>query len=355
MRKVTTINLNGRAYQLEDQGYEKLQTYLHRAETALANDPDKTEVLADIEQAIADKCDRVLKAGKNVVTTQQITTILTEMGEVESDGSTSKDDHEHTDGPSGTKRLFVIREGAMFLGVCRGLGAYFGVDPTIIRIAFVLLTIFTSGIWIVIYLLLGLFLPKVKNENDLAEAYGAPMTAQAIAERARERATDPEMLQNVSAMLMKILRIIARIARVVFAIIFGILTAAWLVTLWQLIFGRLQFYDQLQILNGWRVFLGITAAYLIVALPILVVSRLSDRFAENRGQSRVSNATEGSLSALWGISWVVLVILGVSYAQNFREYANTHQGWIDIGGSHLCADAALCNPDGQLRHYRYQD
>ena len=32
MKKVVTINLNGRAYQVEEAGYEELQVYLSKAE-----------------------------------------------------------------------------------------------------------------------------------------------------------------------------------------------------------------------------------------------------------------------------------------------------------------------------------
>ena len=56
MRKVTTINLNNNAYQIDEDGYEALRAYLDTAARALANNPDREEILSDLEQAIADKC-----------------------------------------------------------------------------------------------------------------------------------------------------------------------------------------------------------------------------------------------------------------------------------------------------------
>jgi phage shock protein C len=50
-----------------------------------------------------------------------------------------------------TKRLYRIRDGRVVAGVCAGLAAYFGVDPTLVRLAFVLLTIF-GGLGILLYL-----------------------------------------------------------------------------------------------------------------------------------------------------------------------------------------------------------
>ena len=56
MNKVTTIHLRGKAYQIEEAGFAALRTYLDQAAEKLANDPDKDEIIADLEQAIAEKC-----------------------------------------------------------------------------------------------------------------------------------------------------------------------------------------------------------------------------------------------------------------------------------------------------------
>ena len=52
MNKVTTVNLNGRAYQVEEQAYEQLRAYLDEAARLIADDPDCREIMADLEQAI---------------------------------------------------------------------------------------------------------------------------------------------------------------------------------------------------------------------------------------------------------------------------------------------------------------
>jgi phage shock protein C len=38
----------------------------------------------------------------------------------------------------GYKQLYRSREGRMIGGVCAGLGEYFGIDPTLVRLGFVL-------------------------------------------------------------------------------------------------------------------------------------------------------------------------------------------------------------------------
>jgi phage shock protein PspC (stress-responsive transcriptional regulator) len=56
------------------------------------------------------------------------------------------------------KRLMRSNEGRMIAGVCTGLGRYFDVDPTIIRVIFVLLGLFAAG-GVLLYLILWLIMP----------------------------------------------------------------------------------------------------------------------------------------------------------------------------------------------------
>lgn len=60
--------------------------------------------------------------------------------------------------PAG-KRLTRSREDKMLGGVCGGLGRYFGVDPTWVRIAFVV-SILLPGPQVLLYLLLWLVIPQ---------------------------------------------------------------------------------------------------------------------------------------------------------------------------------------------------
>ena len=56
------------------------------------------------------------------------------------------------------KRLTRVEEGRMIAGVCAGLGRYLGMDPTIVRIIFVLLALFAMG-GVLLSLILWLVMP----------------------------------------------------------------------------------------------------------------------------------------------------------------------------------------------------
>src|SRR5262245_6028741 len=97
MNKVITVNLNGNAYQVEENAYDALSDYLADADSKLAGNPDRAEIMGDLEQAIADKCNKFLSPHKNVITKTELDQILNEMGPVEAGAS---DGDESTSGAS---------------------------------------------------------------------------------------------------------------------------------------------------------------------------------------------------------------------------------------------------------------
>src|SRR5260370_7282669 len=67
-----------------------------------------------------------------------------------------------------TKRLYRIRDGRVIAGVCAGLAAYFGVDPTLVRLAFALLTVF-GGVGVLLYLGAWLVIPDEVDGTSIAQ------------------------------------------------------------------------------------------------------------------------------------------------------------------------------------------
>jgi phage shock protein PspC (stress-responsive transcriptional regulator) len=187
MEKVVTINLNGNAFQLEEPGYAALRSYLERAQAGLESNPDRAEILADIEQSIAEKCARYLNERKTVVTAPEVEAILAEMGPVETGDAQSAagsqaGEQPRTDAP---KRLYQIREGAMLTGVCKGIAAYLNIDVTFVRIAFVILAFATFGAAALIYVVLAFIIPYADTTEEHAAAYGFTATAQGLIEQAK--------------------------------------------------------------------------------------------------------------------------------------------------------------------------
>src|SRR5258708_33779531 len=84
MNTVIIINLNGNAFHLEEPGFQSLRAYLERAQAQLKDNPDKTEIMADLGQAIADKCGQFLRPHKSVLIAAEIDGALKEMSPLQS-------------------------------------------------------------------------------------------------------------------------------------------------------------------------------------------------------------------------------------------------------------------------------
>ena len=203
MNKVITINLGGTAYQLEEGGYDALRAYLEAAAARLQGNPDRDEILSDIEGAIGEKFRALLASYKTVVAEKEVAAVLAEMGPIEADtgeartgnaggpgtsagASASGTGEKQAAGGAGIpRRLYRIHEGAMIAGVCNGLGAYLNLDPTFVRLAFVLLTIFW-GTGLLVYIVMAIVVPEARSPEEKAAASGNPSTAQEFIRRAKE-------------------------------------------------------------------------------------------------------------------------------------------------------------------------
>lgn len=68
------------------------------------------------------------------------------------------------------KRLYRSSKDSMIAGVAGGLAEYFGIDPVIVRIAFVVVTI-SGGFGVLAYILLWIVVPVHRNERIESEQY----------------------------------------------------------------------------------------------------------------------------------------------------------------------------------------
>jgi phage shock protein PspC (stress-responsive transcriptional regulator) len=178
---------------VDERGYDALTGYLGQAEQKLAGNPDRAEILADLEQAIADKCRRFLNEQKTIVSGIEVEQILAEMGPVEHPSDPDPRGNAPNEPPRASgapRRLYLIKEGAMIAGVCTGIAAFFGIDATIVRIAFILLLLITRGFWVLAYGVLMFVIPSATTAEERAAAHGEPFNTQELIDRAKKRYTE---------------------------------------------------------------------------------------------------------------------------------------------------------------------
>jgi phage shock protein C len=71
---------------------------------------------------------------------------------------------------SGTKPLYRLRHGRLVAGVCAGLAAYFGIDVTLVRLAFAVVTVF-GGLGILVYLCAWVIIPDETDGTSIADNF----------------------------------------------------------------------------------------------------------------------------------------------------------------------------------------
>lgn len=84
-----------------------------------------------------------------------------------------------------TKKLHRSQRDKIIAGVCAGLAEYFAVDPTIVRLIFILITLLW-GSGILIYLILWLLMPKNPNEPALIDEEKMKEFVQDVKEKAQD-------------------------------------------------------------------------------------------------------------------------------------------------------------------------
>jgi len=344
MQKVVNISLNGIAYQLEEPGYNQLRDYLERAEARLKDSPDRTEVMNDLEQAIGEKCARVLSPHKTVVNEAEIAKIIEEMGPVESaeekaEGAKPEGASESAQeyvGPQPRKRLFNISEGAMWAGVCNGIAAYLNVDVTWVRLAFVLITIFSWGGMFFVYIVMAFIVPTAKTAEDRAAAFGMPFNTEELIGRAkknfekfgsdyrwrrewrrqqrhwnRQWAHMNEQVRNFSAQAAPHMSTTARALSGIFlpiaAIIGALFFVGWILALFSLLTQQTLFgWGLPHHMPLWAGILVLTVVYIAVSAPLKAA----------RHGSHQAGGYHPGWAALHSVVWVCFAVLFFWIAYN---------------------------------------
>lgn len=110
--------------------------------------------------------------------------------------------------------------------------------------------------------------------------------------------------------LAKAGRATAQVINIVAAVVFGVLTGTFLISLWELMIAHRNVQWLPTDLQPWKYALLIIC-YLAIAIPAVLIKRVADRAAEQRSQSHSSEIVETTLAIAWGLagSGVIVVAL----------------------------------------------
>ena len=178
MKRTLTINLSGMVYHIDEDAYAILNDYLERIKSGINNLEGSNEIYEDIENRIAEIISERLRNSRQVVTIQDIEIVIGIMGQPE-DISGNDKSKKSTIRSKNYRRMYRDSDNRIIGGVCSGLAIYWNLDPTLVRVIFVILTIFgMAGIFI--YLILWIVLPEALTAAQKIEMRGENVTISSI-------------------------------------------------------------------------------------------------------------------------------------------------------------------------------
>ncbi|MBW8051004.1 MAG: PspC domain-containing protein [Cytophagales bacterium] len=187
MKKTVTINISGTIFNIEEDGYEKLNDYLTLINKHFSSYDDKEEIVEDIESRIAELFLDVLGKSKQVITLKDVEKLISRMGDIADfeaieedqkgpEKADQKEKEKESEEEKHPKKLFRDGKRKILGGVAAGIAHYFKADPIWIRLAFLVLTPFW-GIMILIYIILWIILPesdKLEDDKKIKKLFRDP-------------------------------------------------------------------------------------------------------------------------------------------------------------------------------------
>jgi phage shock protein PspC (stress-responsive transcriptional regulator) len=184
MKKTISIHLMGTNFLVEEDAYELVHNYLERLKASLKNAADSHEIIEDVELRIAELATNNLSDKKQVVTLEEMKTILATLGQPEEfldESGTTYDSSESDSSARIERRLFRDADNGVIGGVCLGLAAYFKIDVVLVRVLVVLLGLL-GGFVIPLYIILWIVIPSAKTNIDRLQMQGRPINLENLKE-----------------------------------------------------------------------------------------------------------------------------------------------------------------------------
>lgn len=210
MKKTLTVNLGGTVFQLDEDAYKLLDNYLNDLRFHFRKEEGGEEIVRDMEMRISELFTENLEGGQQVITIDNVEAVIARMGHPEdledesgadyaAEATASQDCKNETAGGSSEKierRLFRNVDDSILGGVLSGIAAYFGWDPTAVRLIYIMLGFLPGGPSVlIIYLILLFIIPPARTATEKLQMRGEPVNMENIGKTVTdgfERKNNPE-------------------------------------------------------------------------------------------------------------------------------------------------------------------
>ena len=165
MKETVNANIGSMAFTLDTDAYRVLGSYFDDIRRRLPE--GDAETMGDIETRVAEIFREKVASPMRVITLDVVRATMEQMGspadfgEPRDAAQTGTADEVPGEGPGepAPRKLYRSRTERSIAGICGGLAAYFGADPTMIRLLTLLLILF-GGLSIWAYIILWIVVPE---------------------------------------------------------------------------------------------------------------------------------------------------------------------------------------------------
>jgi phage shock protein PspC (stress-responsive transcriptional regulator) len=174
MKRTIQINLAGIIFNIDDDAYDILRSYLNSVERQFMATVEGREVMHDLETRMSELFTERLKPLRQVISAEDVREVLKVLGAPEDIGGRREGGQPYSAPYSGryeggrrSRRIYRDGQDKSIGGVCSGLAYYFNTDPLLLRILFVI-GLFV-GFGFLLYLVLWIALPQATSPEQLNE------------------------------------------------------------------------------------------------------------------------------------------------------------------------------------------
>ena len=173
MKKVVSAGIGGRSFTINEDAYERLDSYLKLFRNHL-RESGKDEVMDELESRIADLFYSSVGTDGRVVDLDLVERVISQLGMPDGSCNTSTDARPEQN--TAPRHLYRDTDDVRIAGVCSGMAIYFGIDTALVRILMLVALLMGSvGFWL--YIILWVAVPKAVTPAQKCELRGLAPTA----------------------------------------------------------------------------------------------------------------------------------------------------------------------------------
>lgn len=229
MKKTIKIHISGFIFTLDDDAYENLNKWIQNINRQYSQEEGGNEIVEDIEFRVAELLQERALGEDKIITVRDVNEVIQIMGMPEDfdDETAQKQEPKVNFDKKSQKHLYRDIDNNVVAGVCGGVGAYFSIDPVIIRILFIIAVLF-GGSGTIIYIILWIITPEAKTASQKLEMKGEKVNVSNIEKTIKEefesikknivRRAKSENFNNISVLVQNLAELLINILKVIFKI-----------------------------------------------------------------------------------------------------------------------------------------